>query len=93
MCIGLKLTYRAGVVAASLLLLLAAPSFFEDNDDVDLAGVRIGVLGVLLLLLLLLPPALPLAEEEDDFLAEEEGTGVRFFVGRLALAIGVLVDA
>ena len=83
------MTYRAGVVAASLLLLLAAPSFFE----VDLAGVRIGVLGVLLLLLLLLPPTLPLAEEEDDFLAEEEGTGVRFFVGRLALAIGVLVDA
>jgi hypothetical protein len=79
-----------------LLLLLAAPSFLEDNDDVDLAGARIGVLGVLLLLLLLLlllPPILPLVEEEDDFLAEEEGTGVRFFVGRLALAIGVLVDA
>ena len=46
------MTYRAGVVvvAASLLLLLAAPSFFDDNDDVDLTGVRIGVLGVLLLL-------------------------------------------
>jgi hypothetical protein len=89
------LTYRAGVVVVAASLLLAAPSFLEDNDDddVDLAGVRIGVLGALLPLLLLLPPTLPLAEEEDDFLAEEEGTGVRFFVGRLALAIGVLVDA